>query len=163
MSLASLEQPHTVWNSSPEELGLTADQLQAEQKWIKTFNETGDELNWDKWQDYWSDDAFLVFSTKIRIEGKPALAQHFTTSIKLFKSAKHEVIRHSYDHARGLLYQKANLIQVVNGDPEGKAISTPVLTVFHRKVGESQVHGMEFYGDMTQLDDTIKAVLGKPT
>ncbi|KAG9128551.1 hypothetical protein FRC07_003440 [Ceratobasidium sp. 392] len=161
MSLATLEQPHTVWNSSPEELGLTADQLQAEQKWIKAFNETGDELNWDKWQEYWTDDAFLVWSTKIHIEGKPALTQHFNTNLKLFKSAQHEVTRHSYDHAQGLLHQTAKLFRVINGDPEGKTIITSALIVIHKKVGEPKIRGMEVFGDMSEVEATIKAVLSK--
>ncbi|KAG9128550.1 hypothetical protein FRC07_003439 [Ceratobasidium sp. 392] len=150
-----------IWNSSPEELGLTADQLRDEQKWIKAFNEAGDELSWDKWQDYWEDDAFLVIGNKFRLEGKPALAQHFNAGFKFFKSAKHEVVRHSYDLPRGLLYQTMKLYKVLHGDPENKNIVTPSLSVIHRKIGEPKIRGVEAYEDLSEYEAAIKAVLSK--
>ncbi|KAG8718730.1 hypothetical protein FRC08_004534 [Ceratobasidium sp. 394] len=179
MSLASLEQKNTVWSSSHEGFGLTADQLQSEQKWIQSFNDTSDELNWDKWRSFWADgklrwlalahiltaspDAFFVFGHKVRIEGKAGLTQHFNRYLQMFKSTKHEVTRHSFDHARGLIYQTANVTSIINGDPEAKPIVTPMLMIIHRQVGESKIHSMEMYGDFSQVEDALKDVLARTT
>ncbi|KAG9128549.1 hypothetical protein FRC07_003438 [Ceratobasidium sp. 392] len=161
MSLASLQEKQNVWSSSHEELGLTADQLQTEQKWLQIFNDTSDELNWEKWQDYWTNDAFLVFGHKVRIEGKQALDQHFSHYLKLFKTTKHEITRHTFDLNRGLIYQTANVTSVINGDPEAKAIIAPILMVIHKQAGEDKIRGLEMYGDLSQVEDKIKEVLTK--
>ncbi|KAG8744974.1 hypothetical protein FRC10_009082 [Ceratobasidium sp. 414] len=79
----------------------------------------------------------------------------------MFKSTKHEVTRHSFDLARGLIYQAANVTSVINGDPEAKAIVTPVLMVIHRQVGEPKIRGMEMYGDLSQVEETLKEVIAR--
>ncbi|KAG8762397.1 hypothetical protein FRC12_009054, partial [Ceratobasidium sp. 428] len=155
MSLASL-QKKTVWNSSPEEFGLTAEQFQAEQKWLKVFNDTGDELNWEKWKEFWENDAFITWD-KLRIQGMPALDKHFDTVTELFQSCKTEVTGHTFDVPQGLIYQKADLIRVVNGDPEAKLINTPSMSIIHKKLGEQKIRGMEFFGDMSPITEAIQA------
>ncbi|KAG8751424.1 hypothetical protein FRC12_012451 [Ceratobasidium sp. 428] len=161
MSLVSLHKK-TVWNSSPEELGLTADQLQTEQKWIKAFNEACDALSWEKWQVFWADDAFLKWGHRLYVEGMPALTEHLDSHmIKSFQSFKTEVTCHSFDVSHSLIYQKADLARVVKGDPEAQEILTPVMMVIHKKPGESKMRGLEVFGDMTPLEEKIKAVMGK--
>ncbi|KAG8697459.1 hypothetical protein FRC09_007862 [Ceratobasidium sp. 395] len=160
MSLASL-QKKTVWNSSSEDFGLTADQFQAEQKWLKAFNDTGDELDWGKWKEFWADDAFLTWDDKLRIKGMPALDKHFEMATGLFESYEIKVTTHSFDVPQGLIYQKADLIRVVKGDPEAKSINTPTMTIIHKRPGEQKLHGMEVFGDMSQITETIQAVMGK--
>ncbi|KAG8700257.1 hypothetical protein FRC09_006073 [Ceratobasidium sp. 395] len=140
MSIAAL-QGKTVWNSTPEELGLTADQLQAEQKWLKDFNESGDKLNWEAWKDFWTDDAFFTWGHKVRVEGKSAMSEHFGKVLPPFESpGSHEAIR---------------------GDPEAKTYTTPTMIIIHKKIGESKLSGMEAYSDMSEVQEKLKAVFSK--
>ncbi|KAG8762398.1 hypothetical protein FRC12_009055 [Ceratobasidium sp. 428] len=126
MSTAAL-QGKTIWNSSPEELGLTADQLQAEQKWLKEFNEAGDQLNWEVWQKFWKDDAFSTWS-HIRLEGKPAMADYFEHHLKWFKKpCTHKVTRQSFDVKQGLLYQTLDITRAIDGDPDPTKTYTTLL------------------------------------
>ncbi|QRV73928.1 SnoaL-like domain protein [Ceratobasidium sp. AG-Ba] len=163
MPLASLEQNRTVWSLSPEELGLSPGELDVEQKWIQRFNDVADELNWSKWQEYWADDAFLVFGHKVRIEGREALTRHFDTYLKLFKSSRHELTRHSFDLTQGLIYQTAKVTSIINGDPTAKPIATPIITIIHKRVGESKLRGLEMYGDLSEVEDAIKQVMMSPS
>ncbi|KAG9104251.1 hypothetical protein FRC06_004235 [Ceratobasidium sp. 370] len=129
----------------------------------QTAKDVADELARLKRLIHSGPDAFLVFGHKVRIEGKPALTQHFNRYLKMFKSTKHEVTRHSFDHARGLIYQTANVTSVINGDPEAKAIVTPILTILHKQAGEPKIRGMEMYGDLTQVEDALKDVMTRAT
>ncbi|KAG8753064.1 hypothetical protein FRC12_011681 [Ceratobasidium sp. 428] len=160
MSIAAL-QGKTVWNSTPEELGLTADQLQAEQKWLKDFNETGDQLNWETWKDFWKDDAFFIWGHQVRVEGKSDLAKHFEV-LKAFKSpGSHKVTRQSFDVKQGLIYQTADVIREIHGDPQAKTYTTPTMIIIHKKIGESKLSGMEAYSDASEVSETLKTIFAK--
>ncbi|KAG8700259.1 hypothetical protein FRC09_006075 [Ceratobasidium sp. 395] len=139
MSLAAL-QGKTVWNSTPEELGLTADQLQAEQKWLKDFNEAGEQLTWEAWEGFWKDDAFATWS-HTRVEGKAALAKYFGEILKPFMSP--------------------GSAKVIDGDPEAKTYITPTSTIIHKKIGESKIIGMEAYFDMSEIQERLKTLSAK--
>ncbi|KAG8697456.1 hypothetical protein FRC09_007859 [Ceratobasidium sp. 395] len=161
MSIAAL-QGKTVWNSTPEELGLTADQLQAEQKWLKDFNEAGDQLDWEVWKDFWTDDGFFIWGHKVRVEGKSAMADHFGKVLPPFeKPGSHTVTRHSFDVKQGLIYQTVDITRAIRGDPKAKTYTTPTMIIIHKKIGESKLSGMEAYSDMSEVQETLKAVLSK--
>ncbi|KAG8753067.1 hypothetical protein FRC12_011684 [Ceratobasidium sp. 428] len=162
ISIAAL-QGKTVWNSTPEELGLTADQLQAEQQWLKDFNEGGDQLNWETWKDFqWKDDAFSTWS-HIRLEGKSAMADYFGNHLKPFKKpCTHKVSRQSFDVKQGLIYQTLDITRAIDGDPDPtKTYTTPTLLIIHKKIGESKISGMEAYLDMSEIQETLKALSAK--
>ncbi|KAG8762399.1 hypothetical protein FRC12_009056 [Ceratobasidium sp. 428] len=160
MSLAAL-QGKTVWNSTPEELGLTADQLQAEQKWLKDFNEAGEQLTWEAWEGFWKDDAFATWS-HTRVEGKAALAKYFGEILKPFMSpGSANVTRQSFDVRQGLIYQTLDITRVIDGDPEAKTYITPTSTIIHKKIGESKIIGMEAYFDMSEIQERLKTLSAK--
>ncbi|KAG8697457.1 hypothetical protein FRC09_007860 [Ceratobasidium sp. 395] len=160
MSLAAL-QGKTVWNSTPEELGLTADQLQAEQNWLKDFNEAGEQLTWEAWENFWKDDAFATWS-HVRVEGKSALAEYFGNILKPFKSpGSAKVTRQSFDVKQGLIYQTLDITRAIDGDPEAKTYTTPTSTIIHKKIGESKISGMEAYFDMSDIQERLKTLSAK--
>ncbi|KAG8762400.1 hypothetical protein FRC12_009057 [Ceratobasidium sp. 428] len=161
MSPAAL-QGKTVWNSSPEELGLTVDHLQAEQKWLKDFNEAADQADWEAWKDFWTDDAFFTWGHKVRVEGKPALTEHFGRVLPPFeKPGTHKVTRQSFDVKQGLIHQTVDIIRAIRGDPQAKTYTIPTVLIIHKKIGESKTSGMEAYSDMSEILETIKVVSAK--
>lgn len=50
---------YDIWSSSPNELGLSEEQWEAESKWMQEFNDTTDALDWEQWKDFWSEGYFV--------------------------------------------------------------------------------------------------------
>ncbi|KAG8743223.1 hypothetical protein FRC10_000224 [Ceratobasidium sp. 414] len=88
MSISYIDQ--TIWSSSPADLGLTQDQWESEQKWLKEFNDATDALDWEQWKDFWHEDSFFKFCSSTRVEGKVAIAKYFKEYFAGYKSMKHE-------------------------------------------------------------------------
>lgn len=56
----------TIWSTTPTDLGLTETQWQKEQMWIQQFTDVTDELDWDKWQHYWTEGRLSHFLRELR-------------------------------------------------------------------------------------------------
>jgi hypothetical protein len=53
--MTALNTEQTIWNSSPADLGLSEEQWEKEQKWLRDFNDATDLLDWEQWKDYWQE------------------------------------------------------------------------------------------------------------
>ncbi|QRV85465.1 SnoaL-like domain protein [Ceratobasidium sp. AG-Ba] len=154
--LSSVDQ--TIWGSSPAQLGLTEDQWEFEQRWLKNFNESSDALDWEEWKRYWCEDGFFKFCSLPKIEGKVELEKYFVEYFKGYKQLKHNATRHSFDVSKGIIYQSLTVSSIIQGDEEDKVIFTEGITVIHKHLGESQVHGLEVHADISQLMARINEV-----
>lgn len=56
------------------------------------------------------------------------------------------------------IYQEADILYVVKGDPERKEIFIPGMAVFGRKPGDEKMSFFTVYLDPTALQERIKAV-----
>ncbi|KAG9121966.1 hypothetical protein FRC07_001841 [Ceratobasidium sp. 392] len=90
MSISYVDQ--TIWSCSPAELGLTEEQWEFEQRWLKEFNDAGDTLDWEKWKNFWHEDSYFNFCSSGRVEGKEALAKYFKDYFSGYKWMKHEYV-----------------------------------------------------------------------
>ncbi|KAG9102574.1 hypothetical protein FRC06_001768 [Ceratobasidium sp. 370] len=82
MAIPDVDQ--TIWSTSPADLGLTQEQWEFEQKWLKEFNDATDARDWEQWKDFWQD------GNSTRVEGKVAIAKYFKEYFLGYKSMKHE-------------------------------------------------------------------------
>ncbi|KAG8706383.1 hypothetical protein FRC08_001108 [Ceratobasidium sp. 394] len=148
----------TIWSSSPTDLGLTQEQWDFEQKWLKEFNDATDGLDWEQWKDFWHEDSFFKFCSSTRVEGKVAIAKYFKEYFLGYKSMKHEATRHSFDVPRGIIYQSLIVSSVVKGDSGDRALTVQGVNLIYKPVGESQIRGLEVYADVSPIADWIKEV-----
>ncbi|KAG8768036.1 hypothetical protein FRC12_005865 [Ceratobasidium sp. 428] len=155
MSATHIDQ--TIWASSPAELGLTKEQWEFEQKWLKDFNDATDTIDWEQWKHFWHEgldlDAFFNFCGSSRIEGKMALGKYFKKYFMGYKQMEHKPTRHSFDVSRGIIYQSLIVSSIVKGDKGDRSIDIQGITLIHKRVGESQTRGLEVYADVSPLAD----------
>ncbi|CAE6383660.1 unnamed protein product [Rhizoctonia solani] len=139
--------------------GLTENQLEAEQTWLKHFNQDGDSLNWSRWEKWWAKDAFLQFGNAPRIDGKEAIIKYLEPQINILELMHHEITRLCFDKSLGLIYQTVTITYKVKGDPQGRTIQVPGLGVLHKRVGEDLLMGFEVYIDKSPIEAVIKDVV----
>ncbi|CAE7140886.1 unnamed protein product [Rhizoctonia solani] len=139
--------------------GLTQDQLETEQSWLKHFNQDGDSLDWSKWEKWWAGDAFLQFGNAPRIDGKEAIVKHLEPQLNALELMHHEIIRLSFDKHLGLIYQTVVITYKVKGDPQERTIQVPGLGVLHKRIGEKLLTGFEIYVDKAPIEVVVKEVI----
>ncbi|KAF8604426.1 hypothetical protein BDV93DRAFT_522541 [Ceratobasidium sp. AG-I] len=149
--------PNTTQISAP---GLTEEQLQAELAWLKEFNQASDSLDWNRWQEFWADDSFLLFGNTPKIEGKSAITQYFKEQLGYLDLMQHVILRHSFDLPLGLIYQTALVTYQIKGDPKGRQVEVPGIAVLHKQVGSDRITGFETYIDKEPLATIISEILG---
>ncbi|KAB5590023.1 hypothetical protein CTheo_6548 [Ceratobasidium theobromae] len=138
--------------------GLSEEQLQWERAWLQEFNTTSDSLDWLKWEKYWDNNAFLQFGNH-RVEGKEDIAKYFHEQLGVLEFMQHSITRHSFDTPLGLIYQSADVIYKVKGDPQRRAIHTSGIGVIHKRVGSQVLTGLEIFIDKEAIAAIVQEVL----
>lgn len=54
-----------------------------------------------------------------------------------------------------------SVTSTINGGEQGRSTTVPIVMIIHKGIGEQQIRGLEMYGDMSPVEDTLKEVAMK--
>lgn len=126
-------------------------------EWLQEFHKHMDALDSNlAIPKFYTDDCILTFASSPAITGKSNIIDFFDSQFPYLESMKH-TIKH-VDVLQDRIYQEADILYVVKGDPERKEIFIPGMAVFGRKPGDEKMSFFTVYLDPTALQERIKAV-----